>query len=78
MRQSRPVAGGGAVVHVQDHVAAAGEQGVEHELAKVGGPALVGILQVARAVHEDDGGPGNGDGFGGQVEPGVNRAIHVS
>ena len=71
------VAGGGAEVHVEHHVAAAGEQGVEHELPEVGGPALVSVLEVAGAVHEDDRRPWTRDGFEGQVETGVDGTIHV-
>ena len=47
-----PVAGAGAVVDIEHHVAPGGEQVVEHVLAVVGGPVLVGVLQVAGAVHE--------------------------
>ena len=71
------VAGGGAEVHVEHDVASAGEQGVEHELPEVGGPALVGILEVAGAVHENDGGSWSFRGVGRHVEAGVDRAFDV-
>ena len=34
-------------------MAPTGEQRVEHELAEVGRPALMGVLQVAGAVNEE-------------------------
>ena len=43
-----------AVARLTGHVEAVlGQQRLEHELAEVVAPALVGVLQVAGAVHED-------------------------
>ena len=69
-----PVARRAPEVDVQDHVAARRQQVVEHVLAVVGGPPLVHVLEVAGAVHEDDGGA---VGLGAQLPRPVDAGGHA-